>query len=126
MGMLTLGVTLQPQPWHNLSGEVSASISDHPKKTRVMSGVAWSPILNRAVEGVDVLWVSFQQGTGLHGSRGPPWGTSLPPWMLSAEGSCILAAAPEHRTSQQGCTLPSPSRKQPHVVTIATAAPTSN
>lgn len=51
----TAGVAVQPQPWHSLSGEVSASVSDHPKKTGVTSGVAWSPILSRGVEGVDML-----------------------------------------------------------------------
>lgn len=122
MGMPIPGVTMQPQPWHNLSGEVSSSIADHPKKTGTTSGMAWSLILSRGVEGVDMLWVSFQQGTGLHSSRGPPWGTSLPPWVLSAEGRCILAAAPVHRVSWWGCTHPSSSRNQPHVVTAATTS----
>lgn len=54
------GVTVQPQPWYKLSGEVSASFSDRPKKTGITSGVAWSPILSRGVEGVDMLRVSFQ------------------------------------------------------------------
>lgn len=40
------GVTVECQPWHNLSGEISASASDHPKKTGVTGGVALSPILN--------------------------------------------------------------------------------